>query len=498
MRAALKYRAVAQPTTIHEIKTLLASRHPVIVLESVEEQRVRELVRSASAQLGMPVFEWSVTQGLRRADELDRQSGITAEPGRLLGHLAGMTVRATYLAHDLHRHLADPVAERLLRDLLPSLAAAGSTLVLTGAQVELPAAIDAEAVRVTVAPPDRAELADALDSLVVATGAQVAPGVRERALDALQGLTINQARQAAAAVLVNGRLDADDAHTLMERKVRAIAEGGLLEYFPAQDNRAALAGMANLKAWLERAEVANTPQARELNIDPARGLLLAGVPGCGKSLAAKFIARSWGRPLLKLDAAGLYDKYVGESERNLRAALDMAEALAPIVLWIDEIEKGLAVGGDDAGAAVGRRMLGTLLTWMQEKRADIFVVATSNDLAALPPELQRKGRFDEVFFVDLPTPAERAAIFATQLALRRQPRERFELEPLVAASNGFSGAEIEQVVVAGLLRALHAGTPPDTAAVLAELGATVPLARSRPEAIAAIRARARDFVPASG
>lgn len=283
----------------------------------------------------------------------------------------------------------------------------------------------------------------------------------------------------------------------MDRKIRTISEGGLLEYHPPSDNHARLAGMAGLKAWLDRAQVAFSPAARAMNIAPPRGILFVGVPGCGKSLAAKHVARVWNRPLLKLDAASLYDKYVGESERNLRVALDMAEALAPIVLWIDEIEKGLAVGGDDASGATARRMLGTLLTWMAEPRPDIFVVATCNDIASLPVELQRKGRFDEVFFVDLPTPAERAAIFATQLSLRRQPRDRFDLRPLVGASAGFSGAEIEQVVVAGILRALQAGRAPDTGALIEEIGATVPLSRSRPETIERMRAAAREFVPAA-
>jgi len=282
----------------------------------------------------------------------------------------------------------------------------------------------------------------------------------------------------------------------MDRKVRLISSGGPLEYFPAEDNDARLAGMGNLKRWLERARMASTPQARSLNISPPRGILLAGVPGCGKSLAAKHIARVWRRPLLKLDAGALYDKYIGETEKNLRASLAMAEALAPIVLWIDEIEKGLSVGGDDAGGAVGRRVLGALLTWMQERRADVFIVATSNDLTILPPELQRKGRFDEVFFVDLPAPRERAAIFAAQLELRRQAPGRFDLATLASASDGFSGAEIEQAVVAGVLRALHERRAPDTRSVLEEIEATVPLSRSRPDAIAAVRARAREFVPA--
>ncbi len=489
--------AVSTTTTLHEIKTLLASRHPLVVLDSVEEDRVRDLVAAAATQLGLPMFEWSVTQGLRRSEDREDISGITAEPGKLLAHLAGMRVRAVFLAHDLHAHLTDPKTERLLRDLLPRLSENGATLVLAGADIELPEALETDAVRVPVSLPSCDEIAAALTVLIAATGATAEPGALPAAAEALQGLTLNQARQAAATALLNGSLDLADVADLTERKVRAIADGGLLEYHPAADNHARLAGMAGLKAWLERAHVAFTPQARALNITTPRGILLAGVPGCGKSLAAKHVARVWRRPLLKLDAASLYDKYVGESERNLRSALDMAEALAPVVLWIDEIEKGLAVGGGDDGGAVARRMLGSLLTWMQERRHDVFVVATCNDLTVLPPELQRKGRFDEVFFVDLPHPDERAAIFATQLALRRQSRDRFELAPLVAASDGFSGAEIEQAVVSGILRALHARRVPGTRDVLDELAATSPLSRSRPEAVAAIRERARDFVPAS-
>lgn len=488
---------MATATTLHDIRLLLASRHPLVVLESVEEDRLRTLVRAAADGLAMPMFEWSVTQGLRRADERDTSSGITAHPSKLLAHLAGMSVRAVFLACDLHPHLDDPTTTRQVRELIEPLARMGATLVMSGAEVTLPPEIEADVVRLRVALPAHDELATMLHALIASTGAIVEPGTIEPAIEAVHGLTLNQARQAAAAVLVNGVLEAGDLRQLVDRKVRVIAEGGMLEYFPASDNDAELAGLSGLKRWLSRAAVAFTADAQALNIAPPRGVLLAGVPGCGKSLAAKYIARRWERPLLKLDAASLYDKYVGESERNLRTALEMAETLAPIVLWIDEIEKGLATGGDDAGGATSRRMMGTLLTWMQEQESDCFVVATCNDLTALPPELQRKGRFDEVFFVDLPTPEERQAIFATQLASRRQDPRRFDMGALVAASSEFSGAEIEQVVVSGLLRAMHVRRRPSTAALLAELRETVPLARSRPDAIATVRARARDFVPAS-
>lgn len=484
-------------TTIHEIATLIASRHPVIALESVEEARVREIVLSASLRAGLPVFEWTVTQGLRPSLERDRINGLTAPPEKMLAHVASMTVRGVFLALDLAPHLESPVNRRLARELIDRLMATGSTLVITGTGIELPTEIERETVQLAISLPDRGELDGVLRAVSQSMGVAVTDDTRGAALAALQGLTLNQARQAVAAAMVDGAFTLEDTAKLMDRKVRAISEGGLLEYFPPTDNVARLAGMANLRAWLDRADVAATPQARAMNIAPPRGILLAGVPGCGKSLAARYIARRWKRPLLKLDAGALYDKYVGESERNLRTALSMAESLAPVVLWIDEIEKGISVGGDDAGAALGRRMLGTLLTWMQERDADVFIVATSNDITVLPPEFQRKGRFDEVFFVDLPTLEERGAIFVAQLALRRQDPEGYSIPHLAHASTDFSGAEIEQSVVSGLLRALHRGETPDTRAILQEIQETVPLARSRPEAIVAVRTRARDFVPAS-
>ena len=237
-----------------------------------------------------------------------------------------------------------------------------------------------------------------------------------------------------------------------------------------------------------------------MNLPAPKGVLLVGVQGCGKSLAAKAIARAWEMPLLKLDAGRLYDKYVGETERNLRRALGIAESLAPSVLWIDEIEKALATGsGDGSDGGLSQRMLGTLLTWMAERPAEVFVVATANDVFRLPPELLRKGRFDELFFVDLPTAAEREEILAIHLRMRRQDPAAFDLPVLRAATEGFSGAELEQVVVGALLGALHAGAPLDTAALAREAAGTVPLSRSRAEDVQRLRDLAAErFVPVSG
>ncbi|HKJ25457.1 MAG TPA: AAA family ATPase, partial [Myxococcota bacterium] len=311
-------------------------------------------------------------------------------------------------------------------------------------------------------------------------------------------LTLNQARQAVAyAALEDGRFSREDLARIVERKARLIQDSGLLEYFPPRDNAFELGGFARLGEWLERAEQGFTAEARALGLAPPRGLLLAGVQGCGKSLAAKVIARRWGQPLLKLDAGRLYDKYVGESDKNLRRALALAESMAPAVLWIDEIEKAFGAGGDgDVDGGLSRRIQGHLLTWLQEKSSAVFVVATANDVFALPPELMRKGRFDEIFFVDLPRPDERRTIFEIHLRGRGQDPVAFTLDDLVLASEGMSGAEIEQAVVAGLYRALHAKQPLADAHLLAELDATVPLSRSRREDVSRLRALAAErFVP---
>jgi SpoVK/Ycf46/Vps4 family AAA+-type ATPase len=328
---------------------------------------------------------------------------------------------------------------------------------------------------------------------------ELAPDDADKLSVALSGLTLNQARQAVAQVAIeDGRLDSDDVARIVDLKAKALRDDSPLEYFPASDNSYELGGFDKLRSWLERARAASSPEAAELNLPAPKGVMLVGVQGCGKSLAAKVIAREWSRPLLKLDVGRLYDKYVGESEKNFREAIANAEAMAPCVLWIDEIEKAMSPdsGGGDAG--LGRRIFGAFLTWLAEKRDDVFVVATANDLSALPPELLRKGRFDEIFFVDLPTPEEREDILRIHLGLRRQDPAAFDVPKVAAATDGFSGAELEQVVIAAALGAIHDGRPLDTAMLVTEAGATVPLARSRREDVVRLREYARErFVPVS-
>jgi ATP-dependent 26S proteasome regulatory subunit len=487
-------------TSVHDIKTLVLSFHPLIIIETVEEERVRALLLSVAAQLRLPLFEWSVTRGLTRVEEPQAVHRLTADPLVLLQHLQGLTIQGMFLLKDVSRHLSDAAAARQFRELTAQFTQKRSTIVVTGEAIELPHEIEATAVRYSMSLPDRDELNQVVNHVLRSIGTKAAiptrPDSQDRAelLRALQGMTLNQARQAVAYVsLKDGKLSSDEIHSVLDRKAQMIREGGLLEYYPSEDNRFQLGGFANLKAWLERARVGFSQEARALNLTPPRGILIVGVPGCGKSLAAKVIARDWRLPLLKLDAGRLFDKFIGESEKNFRKAIALAESMAPVVFWIDEIEKGMvAAGSGEADAGLSRRLFGAFLTWLQEKRQEVFVVATANDLSVLPPELLRKGRFDEIFFVDLPNAEEREAVLKIHLGLRKQDAKTFDLPKILAACDGFSGAEIEQAVVAALYRALAAKRPLDTGLLLEELRQTVPLSVSRREDIARLQETARD------
>lgn len=494
-------------TPAHELGTLVDSRYPAIALETDEEDRALAILDDVGYTLRLPVFDWTMTRGLVRRGGEDAMYR-TADPAAALAGILEMRTEAIYVMRDLRAHLGQPGVVRALRDVLADFSASGrrSTIVLLGATPDLPAALRDEVVTYPLGLPTDAEYQATISHVTSALTLQRSADVALSPIDqlevvaALRGLTLSQARKVLQHVATQDRrLDLADLPRIADLKARALSEGGVLEYFPVDDDVAELGGFARLRSWLDRARVGFSDEAKAMNLPAPKGVLLTGVQGCGKSLAAKAIARSWQMPLIKLDAGRLYDKYVGESERNLRRALQVAESLTPAVLWIDEIEKALAQGGGDStDGGLSQRILGTLLTWMSERNEGVFLVATANDIFGLPPELLRKGRFDELFFVDLPNDAERAAILAIHLRLRRQDPAALALPQLVAATAGFSGAELEQVVVGTLLGALQRRAPATTDAYLAEAAATVPLSRSRAEDIARLRHLAAGrFVPVS-
>jgi len=306
----------------------------------------------------------------------------------------------------------------------------------------------------------------------------------------LSGLPYAEAmRTLRLCVLSQGKADAPLLDAVLDAKREVLRGDGLLETVRRDASFADIAGLQRLREWLGKRKSALTPEGQKFGLVPPKGILITGVQGCGKSLAAKAVAGEWGFELARLDAGALYDKFIGESEKRLRKALDLAQKMAPLVLWIDEIEKAFASAGSsgDADAGLSQRLLATLLTWMQDRESGVFLAATSNNISALPPEMLRKGRFDEIFFVDLPNPTTREALFALHLKKRGRDSDRFDLQKLSAASNGFSGAEIEQAIASGLYTAFAAKQQLTTDILLSELKSTQPLSVTRSEDIAVIR-----------
>jgi ATP-dependent 26S proteasome regulatory subunit len=499
--------------SVQHFQTLVMSFHPVIVIETVEEERVATLINAACNELQMAVFEWSIAQGLMRSQDnlhnrwqndyaspgAKRNQGIgkTAEPIDLLRHIQDINFKAIYWLKDFAEHLKDPVVARQFREVVQQFSYNRSTIVISGSGNSLPPGISHEAVFFDMKLPQPEEIYQTISEVVRALRGRVkvelTPEDIQQLVKALEGMTLNQARKVVSyAALHDGKLSPEDVKRVLERKARVIHEEGLLDYFPSETNLAELGGFEGLKRWLRYAKVGFTPQARKFNLPAPKGILIVGIQGCGKSLAAKTIARQWHLPLLKLDAGRLYDKYVGESDKNFRRAVTLAETMSPCVLWIDEIEKSMGQSGSDADGGLSRRLFGYFLTWLQEKSQEIFVVATANDLSMIPPELLRKGRFDEIFFVDLPEPEERNDILTIHLRRRNQDMAHYDIPTLIEATEGFSGAEIEQAIITAHYRALYENKPADTDLLVAEIKRTVPLSVSRREDIQRLRTIARE------
>ncbi|HEY9878988.1 MAG TPA: AAA family ATPase [Leptolyngbyaceae cyanobacterium] len=495
--------------SIRHFQTLVLSFHPVIVIETVEEERVHALINTACNDLQMSVFEWSVTQGLVRSQgnihnrwqneyapagtQRPQPIGKTSDPLDGLRHIQDMSIKAIYWLKDFAKHLQDPVVARQFREVADQFSQNQSTILITGDSISLSSDISHDVVYFDLKLPQPDELYQAISETVRSLKGKVkvdlTPDTIHAMVSAMQGMTLKQARKVIAyAALYDSTLNFEDVQRVQERKAQVLHEEGLLDYFPPETNLAQLGGFQGLKRWLGYAKVGFTPQARALNLPAPKGILIVGIQGCGKSLAAKTIAKEWNLPLLKLDAGRLYDKYVGESERNFRRAVSLAETMAPCILWIDEIEKSMGQSSSDADGGLSRRLFGYFLTWLQEKAQEIFVVATANDLSQLPPELLRKGRFDEIFFVDLPEAQERRAILNIHLSRHNQVPQGFDLDALIQATDGFSGAEIEQAIVSAIYRALYEKRPIDTALLVEEVKHTVPLSVSRREDIQRLRA----------
>lgn len=505
---------LAAMAELQDLAALIRANTPLIVIETPDEARVIDLFRRLLVDVFRALYRWSITAGLSRLD-MDREDPPEGPPDAtsVLRTIQQAPQRGIYLLLDFTPYLAYAGTQRQLREIAQRRQCEAHTVVLVGSKIELPPGLDELAVRFELRLPD----AQTLLKMVQAVAADYAKenGGKRVTFDAdavraivrnLAGLSMTDAQRIARQLVFDdGALDVADIPRLAKLKFELLNRSGHLHFEYDTARFADVAGATRLKQWVaQRRELFVTDPATvaasaptDYPLDPPKGILLLGVQGCGKSLAAKSIAGGFGVPLVRLDFGTLYDKYHGETEKNLRDALASAEQIAPCVLWMDEIEKGVASGSADADGGVSRRVLGYLLTWMAERSSRVFLVATANQVQDLPAELLRKGRFDEIFFVDLPSAAVRAEVFTLHLAKRKVDASAIDLAALAAACEGFSGAEIEQAIVSALYAARAARRALTQEDLLAAVHGTRPLSVLMAEQVRSLQAWARDrTVPA--
>jgi ATP-dependent 26S proteasome regulatory subunit len=480
-----------------EVADLIRARYALISIVSHEESRVEEGLRKIAIDRDMRLEVWSITEGFRVVAGGTGTRDVK-DPLKALDHVARGEGRGLYVLRDFHPFLKEPAVVRKLRDLATALRKTKKSLVLLSPIQKVPPELEKSISAVVYWElPDRAEIDGIARQLVgqapeaVQRELAADPSVLEKVVESALGLTEVEAENVFAKSMV--RTHTFDVPTILEEKKQIIRKSGLLEFYEHSEAIGDIGGLEVLKEWLQKRRHAFSARAREFGLPLPKGILLIGVPGTGKSLTAKAVGQLWEMPLLRLDVGKIFGGLVGSSEENIRQVTQTAEAIAPSILWIDEIEKGFSGTGssNQSDGGTTSRVFGTFITWMQEKRKPVFVIATANNVTQLPPELLRKGRFDEIFFCDLPSAEERKQILEIHLRKKHRDPAGFELDRLAAATADFSGAEIEQAVVAALYDAFDAGGDLDTARLANSLGEIVPLAVTMREQIDGMREWAR-------
>jgi len=483
----------------NDLRLILNSHLSLLVIETWDEAQTLEMLRDLFSSVSMPAWCWTHTEGLMPLGfglELAHpEQYADAEP--VLQHIKSYRSEGAFVLCDMHPFLDSPKVIRLLKDIALQKSQAVQKLVLVSHQVNLPPELTRLAATVTLSLPGEDEILAIIREQAREWAVKnhkhrirTDQASLQKLVANLRGLPHQDVRRLAyGAIADDGAITEADLPEITKAKFKLMDMQGVLHFEYSTAHMGDVAGLLSLKAWLEDRRHAITAKD-DSRLDCPKGVLLFGVQGGGKSLAAKAIAGVWGLPLLRLDMAALFNKFVGETERNLREALKLADLMSPCVLWIDEIEKGMAAGNDDGGTP--KRLLGTLLTWMSERTTRVFMVATSNDISKLPPELMRKGRFDEIFFVDLPDHETRRAIFAIHLRKRDLNPDDYNLDMLAQFSDGFTGAEIEQAVVSATYAAAARSETVSVAMVRDALQKTQPLSVIMQEHIEQLRSWAAD------
>jgi len=482
-----------------EIDILIRARYPLIFIISYEEERVEKFLYTLSQKQNKQFYTWSVTNGICPFGE-NKVNEATKDPLSALNYIEKQTGSVIFLLKDFHPFLSDPTIVRKLRDLVENLKSTYETLIFVSPVLNVPVELEKDIAIVDFALPSREDIEKLLDNIIETVSEKktvkinITPQIKEKLVDAALGLTLNEAENAfARAIVADKTLDERDVNVILEEKKQVIRKSGILDYFYTEENMDNVGGLENLKEWLNKRKMAFTQKAKDFGLPEPKGILLVGVQGCGKSLTAKAVANLWGLPLLRFDVGKVFSGVVGSSEENMRKAIKIAESISPVILWIDEIEKSLSgiesSAFSDAGTSA--RVFGTFITWLQEKTKPVFVIATANNIRQLPPELLRKGRFDEIFFVDLPSFEERKEIFAIHLRKRKRDPEKFDLDLLARESENYSGAEIEQAIIDGLFDAFVENRDLTTEDILRNIRKTIPLFNTMREEIMELREWAR-------
>ena len=479
-----------------ELEVLIRARYPLLYVISWEEQRVVHRISKIAAKLGKNVFEWSINTGLVPAgtsvQSQKHKDSATQDPLVALGNVIEHVEPGLYIFKDFHPFLKaqNMSVIRRMREVANSLKNTFKTVIIVSPMFQIPAELEKDVTVVDFDLPKENDFTILLHRIIEEVGnnpklnVQVNSKMREQIVHALLGLTLSEAENVLAKTLVEHRgFGEASLEVINSEKKQIIRKSGLLQYYDAEEKLESVGGLDNLKSWLIRRSVVFTDQARDFGLPAPKGVLLLGIQGCGKSLMAKTVSNIWKLPLLRFDVGQVFGSLVGSSEENIRRAIKVAESVSPVVFWVDEIDKAFrgSRGGGNTDGGTSSRVFSTFLTWLSEKKEPVFVVATANDISSLPPELLRKGRFDEIFFVDLPSFIERQAIFKVHLSKRKMDPGEFDLESLARSSGGYSGAEIEEAIISAMFDAFYEKQKLTTDQIAETLKQAVPLSKTMSE-----------------